>query len=128
MDAFAKRLERRLEEAVCRVCVHRTADGGCTLTERHECPIFEWAKQLADVVQRTGSDRLADYMKEIQDVICPECMQEEDGSCEDRDHLNCPLDLYLGIVVDVLEDELERHQPIQTSSGEVQDARPLVDE
>jgi len=115
MKAFSQRLAKRCEEEICHVCVHRTAQGGCTLSERHECPIFEWAEQLTEVVSNMNSDRLAKYMKKIQDVICPECMQMDDGSCEDRDHWNCPLDLYLGIVVDVLEDELEKCQPI--SSG-----------
>lgn len=105
--SFAERLAQRFEEEICRVCVHRTADGGCTLTERRACPVFEWAEQLAGVVGATESDRLADYMQEIQIIICPECAQEEDGTCEDREHLNCPLDLYLGLVVQVLEEELQ---------------------
>ncbi len=104
---LADRLVKRFEEAICRVCVHRTASGGCTLTDRRECPIFEWAQQLAEVVEGVESDNLADYMQEIGSIICPECYQDESGECAERDHLDCPLDLYLGLVVEVLERELE---------------------
>ncbi len=103
---LAKRLADQFEQRICRVCVHETATGGCTLTRDRECPIFQWAEPLAEVVAGVGSDRLADYMERIQAVICPDCLQDERGHCEDRNHLNCPLDLYLGIVVEVLEQEL----------------------
>jgi hypothetical protein len=108
MDDFAKRLARRLEEEICRVCVHQTSDGGCTLTERRDCPVFEWAERLALMVGNLKSNLMADYLAEIQKVICPDCTQKEDGSCADRDHLDCPLDLYLGIVLQVFEDELAK--------------------
>ncbi len=45
-------------------------------------------------------------MDQVQAIVCPECHQDEEGHCEDRTHLNRPLDLYLGIVVEVLEQEL----------------------
>ena len=103
---LAKRLADQFEQRICRVCVHETATGGCTLTRNRECPIFQWAEQLAEVVAGMESDRLADYMDGVQAIICPDCLQDDKGQCEDRTHLNCPLDLYLGIVVEVLEQEL----------------------
>ncbi len=103
---LAKRLADQFEQRICRVCVHETATGSCTLTRNRECPIFQWAEQLAEVVAGMESDRLADYMDAVQAIICPECLQDDKGQCEDRTHLNCPLDLYLGIVVEVLEQEL----------------------
>jgi hypothetical protein len=33
-------------------------------------------------------------------------MQDANGRCVDRDHLDCPLDLYLGLIVEALEEEL----------------------
>ncbi len=103
---LTKRLADQFEQRICRVCVHETATGGCTLTRDRECPIFQWAEQLAEVVAGVNSDLLADYMDDIQAIICPECHQDDQGECTDRAHLNCPLDLYLGIVVEVLEQEL----------------------
>ncbi len=102
----AKRLADQFEQRICRVCVHETATGGCTLTRNRECPIFQWAEQVAEAVAGVDSDRLADYMDLVQAIVCPDCLQDEQGHCEARTQLDCPLDLYLGIVVEILEQEL----------------------
>ncbi len=70
--------------------------------------MFEWAQQLAEAVEGVESNRLADYMDRIQAIICPSCMQRPDGKCQARDHLDCPLDLYMGLVVPIIEDEVKR--------------------
>lgn len=108
MPTLMERLAKRFEDDICRVCVHRTAGGGCTLTEHADCPVQRWAEQLAEVVKGVASDRLSEYLDHIQAVICPQCIQDEAGHCKARTHLDCPLDLYLGLVVRILEEELER--------------------
>lgn len=106
--ALASRLHARFEQEICAVCVHQTASGGCSLTEKHECPLSRWALEIAEVVEGIESDRLADYMERIQSIVCPNCMQAPNGRCASRDHLDCPLDLYVGMVVPIVEDELKR--------------------
>ncbi len=116
MATLAERLAEEFEERICRVCVHRTADGGCTLTERRECPIYQWAEQIAAVVEEVRSDRLAEYADRIQEIICPACFRQRGliatpetvRDCEERTHLDCPLDLYLGLIVPIVEEELRR--------------------
>jgi hypothetical protein len=100
-------LARRFEDEICRVCVRRTASGDCSLEAGKECPIFRWAEELAGIVEGVDSARLADYMDRIQAVVCPQCAQDERGFCKSRDKLDCPLELYLGLVVRILEEELE---------------------
>ena len=107
METLQSRLAKRFEDEICRVCVHKTSGTGCTLTRRRECPIFEWAEKLTDVVKQMWSERLSDYMEQIQSIICPECAQDPQGACEDRDHLDCPLDLYHALVIEILEQEIE---------------------
>ena len=51
---LAERLANQFEQRICRVCVHETATGGCTLTRDRECPIFQWAEQLAEVAAGVG--------------------------------------------------------------------------
>ena len=106
MTPLPDRLARRFEEEICRVCVLRTARGDCSLRPGQECPIFRWADDLAGVVAGISSNRLADYMDRIQAVICPHCAQDERGRCPQRDRLDCPLDMYLALVVRILEEEL----------------------
>lgn len=110
MPVVLEKLFNRFDEEICRVCVHRTSRGGCTLTANRECPLWAWASDLSSVVEQVDSDRLADYLAEITQVICPQCSQDDSGRCADREHLDCPLDLYLGIVVRVLEEELQQQE------------------
>ncbi len=107
MTQLQERLATRFEDEICRICVHRTAGGGCSLTaDDDKCPVFRWSMELAALVSDIDSDRLADYLDNIQGIVCPQCAQDETGRCASRDHLDCPVDLYLGLVVDILEDEL----------------------
>ncbi|HKQ47219.1 MAG TPA: hypothetical protein VJZ71_04010 [Phycisphaerae bacterium] len=108
MQTLAERLDARFKNEICPRCIHRTADGGCTLKEEHDCPMFNWAEKLAAVVEGIDSNRMGDYMDKIQAIICPSCMQLADGRCKTRDRLDCPLDLYLGLVVPIIEEELKR--------------------
>lgn len=108
MAPLLDRLYGRFEKEICPKCVHRTADGRCTLTEQRDCPVFEWARQLSVLCRGVESDRLGDYLNQIQAIICPNCAQQPNGSCKARDHLNCPLDLYLGLVIPIIEEELKR--------------------
>ena len=113
------RLRDRFEREVCPVCVHRTADGGCTAPRRFdhiECPVFEWAEKIAGLVQTIDSPRLEDYLERIQSIICPECMQNAEGACTARERLDCPVDLYLGLIVPIIEDELQRELSNQANS------------
>jgi hypothetical protein len=111
---LADRLRDRFEQEICKVCVHRTADGGCSMKQEHrweQCPVYQWAGQLAQLVEGVRSVRLAEYMDRIAAIICPQCRQLADGGCETRDHLDCPLDLYLGLIVPIIEEELARAAP-----------------
>lgn len=104
------RLRERFEREVCPVCVHKTADSGCTVTnrvDRFECPVFEWADKIAELARDIDSPRLDDYITQIQSIICPDCRQAADGRCKDRDHLDCPVDLYLGLIIPIIEEELK---------------------
>jgi hypothetical protein len=107
MIPLAERLTRRFEDEICRVCVRRTASGDCSLEPGKECPVFRWADELAEIMTDVDSIRLADYMDRIQAAICPRCAQDDRGCCIQRDRLDCPLDLYLGLIVRILEEELE---------------------
>lgn len=109
--SLMQRLRNRFEQEICPVCIHRTSTGQCALLQRHDpiqCPIQEWAERLIQLVDARQSDRLADYLDDIQSTICPNCRQSPNGRCAARDHLDCPIDLYIGLVVPIIEEELRR--------------------
>lgn len=97
---------RRFEDEICRVGAHQAASAGRSLTAMRERPNFEWSEKLSAVVADIDSDRLGDYMDEVGKIICPDCCQGEDGTCAGCEQLDWPLDLYFGLGVGILEDEL----------------------
>jgi hypothetical protein len=117
METLTDRLHARIRAEVCPVCIHRTADCGCSLQhglQWSECPAFKWAEQLAELVKGVESDRLGDYLDRIQAIICPACKQSPDGRCKAREQLDCPIDLYLGLVIPIVEEELKRVKLVET--------------
>ena len=115
--SLADRLHARISVEVCPVCVHQTADGGCSLKqgpEWSECPAFKWAEQLAELVDGVESNRLGDYFDRIQAIICPACKQSPDGRCKARENLDCPIDLYPGLAIPIVEEELKRMKLVET--------------
>jgi hypothetical protein len=103
------RLRDRFQREVCPICIHRTSNGGCSITnrvDRFECPVFEWADKIAELVRELSSPRLEDYINQIQSIICPDCKQDPKGRCKDRDRLDCPADLYAGLIIPIIEEEL----------------------
>ncbi len=104
--SLTARLIRRFEDEICRVGAHRPASAGCSLTATRESPIFVWSEKLSAVVADIDSDRLGDYMDQVGKIICPDCFQGGDGTYAECEHLDWPLDLYLGLVVEILQDEL----------------------
>ena len=71
MSSLVDRLSRRFEEEICRVCVLRTASAECSLDPGQQCPIFRWAEELANLVDKVESERMNEYVEELRSVICP---------------------------------------------------------
>jgi hypothetical protein len=104
-----ERLHERLTQDVCRNCLYRTAGAGCGLPDGLECPILTRIEPIVNIVRTTHSDRVDPYVDQLREVVCANCrMEDESGHCRMRDHADCALDDYFALIVDVVEDELER--------------------
>ena len=106
---LSERISDRFREGICRVCIYRTADGGCGLRQELDCPIMTRIDAIIDVVQQVDDDHMDPYIEKLRETICSECrMQDEQGRCVMRDHADCALDDYFGLVVEIVEEEIER--------------------
>ena len=118
------RLRLRFEQEVCPVCIHRRAGGGCSFTAEHFCPVFEWARQLGELVATMNSDQLGDYMDQVRAIICPNCAQKPDGQCDIRHRQGCPLDIYAGLLIPIVEDEIQRFRAALKNKRKIQGNEP----
>ena len=113
MSLIAKVIEPRLRERVCRVCVWQLADGSCGLPKDRKCPVFHNLDRLIEIVDARDADLIDVYVNGVRELICANCTLGSAEHCVRRDHLECALDLYLSLAIEVIEDELQlrRNRP-----------------
>jgi hypothetical protein len=102
-------IETTVRDRICRVCSDRTADGNCGLEQPSACALFRLFPQVAQAIQSVQSDDIADYIQAIRQGVCSVCNDQlADGSCETRSQVQCALDAYLLLIVDVIEETTGR--------------------
>ena len=105
MERSVAELETIVRDKICRVCSDRTADGNCGLEQPSTCALFRLFPQVAQAIQSVHSDEIGDYIQAIRTGVCSVCNEQmPDGSCETRHQVQCALDAYLLLIVDVIED------------------------
>ena len=105
MEPSLAELEQILRGRICRVCSDRRKDGSCGLEKPAECPIFRYLPQVARAIQTIESTDVKDYVRAIRSQVCFLCPQQAaNGSCELREQVRCPLDAYLILIVDAVEE------------------------
>jgi hypothetical protein len=105
MNQSLVELESIIRNKICNVCTERTANGECGLEEPSSCALFRLFPQVAEAIQSVQSDDINPYLEAIRRNVCSVCTdQASDGSCETRRQVQCALDAYLLLVVDVIEE------------------------
>lgn len=98
-------VESIVRDKICRVCSDRTADGNCGLEQPSACALFRLFPEVAKAIGSVQSDDVNDYIQAIRQGVCSVCNdQMADGRCETRSHVQCALDAYLLLIVDVIEE------------------------
>jgi hypothetical protein len=105
MERSLSELETIVRDKICRVCTDRTAQGNCGLEQPSTCALFRLFPQVAKAIQSVESDEIGDYITAIRADVCSVCNEQlGDGSCELRHQVQCALDAYLLLIVDVIEE------------------------
>jgi len=109
MQRSLPELETIVRDRICRVCSDRNVDGNCGLEQPSACALFRLFPQVAKAIQSVQSDEINDYVQAIRQNVCSVCNdQMADGRCETRHHVQCSLDAYLLLIVDVIEETTGR--------------------
>lgn len=101
-----QRIEQQLEERVCANCYARTRDSDCNLRSAGQCPLFTRLDEVIDLVGGVRDFSLQPYQDRIRQIICTTCNEQPNRHCSRRDRLDCALDVYFPIIVEIIEKEL----------------------
>jgi hypothetical protein len=102
-------IREALKQRVCGVCFDRNDDGTCGLPEGRVCAIEGHLPEIVKAVEAVDSVDLSPYIDRIRLQVCPNCSQDDHGSCVFRDNFDCSVDNFLALVVDAIEDARKRN-------------------
>jgi len=106
-----KPLEARLRECVCPSCARFTRQRTCSLPPDRECSLFKNLDKITGIVLRTHSRDIGPYAEALRQEVCAVCHFEDSHRyCPMREGVDCALDSYFPLIVDEIEQELDRQR------------------
>lgn len=102
-DRYLLAIRRR----VCRQCNHVMEDGICGLADS-VCPVEQGMHAIVGIVHHVRDESIYDHLVDIRRVICDTCRHRHAGQCRLHTTGECPLERYLMIVVEAIEDVHEQ--------------------
>lgn len=89
---------------VCAKCVDGDRHGTCRLSGEEECGIKLHFPKIVETILSVQSEKLDTYVQALRNNVCATCKhQSSDGTCMFRRHLDCGLDRYFPMIVEVVE-------------------------
>lgn len=108
-----------VQDRVCVNCIDSDGHGNCRLSGEEECGLKVHFSKMVETVLSVQSDRLEPYVDALRNNVCLSCRhQSPDGFCMIRSHLDCGLDRYFPLVVEVIEDVRSTVRVTPKASGD----------
>lgn len=93
-----------LQTRICRRCVDGDGTGACRLPAGEECALYRNLPQIIATVLSVESESIDGYIARLRQNICSACdAQDANLVCHKRDQLECALDRYYPLVVEIIE-------------------------
>ena len=99
MDKYLKAIKQN----VCSICVDSNERGGCSLTDKETCAVELYLPQIVEIVTQAEAENIHELRKQLRDVVCANCRNEENGNCYLRDDANCSLDRYFSLIIETIQ-------------------------
>ena len=100
-------IEKELRARICPNCVRMKRDGSCSLPADRPCSLFRNLEEIVEIVKSTHSRRIDPYVDTLRVQVCDAChFQDDHGQCPCREDVDCALDTYYPLIVEVIEDHL----------------------
>ena len=96
---------RAVQARVCHKCIDGDRKGNCLLPADQSCALHEFLPQIIQTVNSLNSNSFDDYVSALRLSVCAHCDEQgADGVCLKRETVECALDRYYGLVIQVIED------------------------
>ncbi len=94
-----------LQAKICVKCLEGDGQGNCRIAHDGFCAMKMHFPQILEVVNSVYSHSILPYEEELRRKVCFHCKnQTSDGRCSLRDHVECSLDRYFPLIVEVIEE------------------------
>jgi hypothetical protein len=106
-------MESFLEEIrsnVCSHCIDANEMGRCTLPSESRCPMELYPKMIVRAIGTVHSDKYPEYVSALRTHVCRHCTYGSLEDCALRTQLDCALDRYYPMVIDVVEGFVDANQ------------------
>jgi hypothetical protein len=105
-------LWQALQERVCVRCLDGNGHGDCRISHDGFCALKAYFPSIVEVVTSVQSTSILPYEKQLRLKVCSKCKnQSPEGRCVLRTHVDCTLDRYFPLIVEVIEEAQHRTQP-----------------
>ncbi len=93
-----------LQDRICRRCVDGDGTGACRLPAGEACALQHFLPEIIATVSATTATTIDGYIERLRSGICAHCdSQNADLVCSKRNHLECALDRYYPLVIEIIE-------------------------
>ena len=100
--------QKYLEEVqtrICPKCIDGDGRGNCLIVRGSECAVKRFFPQILDAVWSVCDASIEPYEAALRTRVCGSCTnQSQDGRCAIRDDIECSLDRYFPLIVQVIEE------------------------
>jgi hypothetical protein len=105
-----------MQDKVCSHCIDGGNSGGCRIDQGRECALRKYLPQILDVVNSVYSPAIEPYEVQLRNKICGICIhQSVAGKCAVRNEVECALDRYFPLIVEVIEESQSRNRQGNTN-------------
>jgi hypothetical protein len=104
-----------IQEKICPRCLDGDSEGTCRLPAGEECALKSFLPQMVVTIANVKSNSIESYIAALRRHVCILCdHQQANMTCKKRADLECALDRYYPLVVQIVETvraEMERAEP-----------------
>jgi len=94
-----------IQTRICPKCIDGDGHGNCLIAQGSECAMKRFFPEILDAVRSIHDTSMEPYEAKLRIKVCGSCIhQSPDGRCAIRDDVECSLDRYFPMIVQVIEE------------------------
>ncbi len=98
-----------IQATVCAKCLDGDGRGNCRIAGDSFCALQTHFPKILEVVNSVYSHSIVPYEEQLRNVVCAACKnQSKLGNCSTREQVECALDRYFPMIVEVIEETQRR--------------------